>query len=74
MEKLIDGAGGYDKVRNDFIENGKTQFGSGWTWLTVKDGALHLVQQDTSENTDTVILSRTEARVLFAKFHDWAVA
>ena len=24
IQKLVDGAGGYDKVRNDFIENGKT--------------------------------------------------
>jgi Fe-Mn family superoxide dismutase len=50
VQKLVDGAGGYDKVRNDFIENGKTQFGSGWTWLTVKDGALVLTKTPNGEN------------------------
>ena len=44
IEKLIDGAGGFDKVRNDFIEAGKGQFGSGWAWL-VQDasGALKII-------------------------------
>ena len=32
--------GGFDKFRNDFIEAGKTQFGSGWAWLAIKDGKL----------------------------------
>ena len=32
--------GGFDKFRNDFIEAGKTQFGSGWAWLALKDGKL----------------------------------
>ena len=27
-------------MRNDFIEAGKTQFGSGWCWLAIKDGKL----------------------------------
>ena len=28
------------KFRNEFVEAVKTQFGSGWAWLTVKDGKL----------------------------------
>jgi Fe-Mn family superoxide dismutase len=50
VQKLVDGAGGFDKVRNDFIENGKTQFGSGWTWLAIKDGALVLMKTPNGEN------------------------
>ena len=30
--------GGFDKFREAFIEAGKTQFGSGWCWLTMKYG------------------------------------
>ena len=29
--------GGFDKFRNDFIEAGKTQFGSGWCWLAPQE-------------------------------------
>jgi Fe-Mn family superoxide dismutase len=36
VEKLVGQAGGFDKIRNDFIEAGKTQFGSGWAWLALK--------------------------------------
>jgi Fe-Mn family superoxide dismutase len=50
VEKLVAYAGGFDKVRNDFIENGKTQFGSGWTWLAIKDGKLVLVKTPNGEN------------------------
>ena len=42
VEKLVADAGGYDKVRNDFIEAGKGQFGSGWAWLTLKNGKLEV--------------------------------
>ena len=42
--------GGYDKFRNDFIEAGKTQFGSGWCWLTLKDGKLEITKTLNGEN------------------------
>ncbi len=32
--------GGYDKFKADFIAAGTTQFGSGWAWLSLKDGKL----------------------------------
>ncbi len=32
--------GGYDKFKADFIAAGTTQFGSGWAWVSVKDGKL----------------------------------
>ncbi len=42
--------GGYDKFRNDFIEAGKTQFGSGWCWLTLKSGKLEITKTPNGEN------------------------
>ena len=42
--------GGYDKFRNDFIEAGKGQFGSGWAWLSVKDGKLAISKTPNGEN------------------------
>jgi Fe-Mn family superoxide dismutase len=32
--------GGFDKFRTDFIAAGVGQFGSGWAWLSLKDGKL----------------------------------
>ena len=42
--------GGFDKFRNDFIEAGKTQFGSGWAWLAIKDGKLAVTKTPNGEN------------------------
>jgi superoxide dismutase, Fe-Mn family len=42
--------GGYDKFRTDFIEAGKTQFGSGWCWVAVKDGKLVIMKTPNGEN------------------------
>lgn len=42
--------GGYDKFRADFINAGMTQFGSGWAWLTVKDGKLEVTKTPNGEN------------------------
>ena len=51
VQALIDrDLGGYDKFRNDFIEAGKTQFGSGWAWLTLKDGKLEITKTPNGEN------------------------
>ncbi len=32
--------GSIDKMKEDFIQAGITQFGSGWAWLAVKDGKI----------------------------------
>jgi Fe-Mn family superoxide dismutase len=41
LAKAIDSdLGGYDKFKADFVAAGTTQFGSGWAWLSVKDGKL----------------------------------
>lgn len=50
VEKLVDAYGGFDKVRADFINAGVTQFGSGWAWLTVRDGKLEVTKTPNGEN------------------------
>jgi Fe-Mn family superoxide dismutase len=43
--------GGYDKMRNDFIQAGLTQFGSGWCWLGLdKGGKLTVTKTPNGEN------------------------
>jgi superoxide dismutase, Fe-Mn family len=42
--------GGYDKFRTDFIAAGLTQFGSGWAWLSVKNGKLDISKTANGEN------------------------
>ena len=37
-------------MRNDFIEAGKTQFGSGWAWLVLKNGKLEVMKTPNGEN------------------------
>ena len=49
IETLVQGYGGYDKVRTDFIEAGKSQFGSGWAWLAIKDGKLEVQKTPNGE-------------------------
>jgi len=48
--KIDEDLGGYDKFRADFIEAGVTQFGSGWCWLAMKDGKLHIMKTPNGEN------------------------
>ena len=51
LQALIDSdLGGYDKFRADFIQAGVTQFGSGWAWLSVKDGKLAISKTSNAEN------------------------
>lgn len=42
--------GGFDKFRADFINAGTTQFGSGWAWLSVKDGRLEVSKTPNGES------------------------
>jgi hypothetical protein len=40
LQKAVDSdLGGYNKFKADFIAAGTTQFGSGWAWVSVKDGS-----------------------------------
>ncbi|MDO9417243.1 superoxide dismutase [Pararhizobium sp.] len=42
--------GGYDKFRADFTAAGAGQFGSGWAWLSVKNGKLEISKTPNGEN------------------------
>ena len=51
LEKAIESdLGGFDKFRADFIQAGTTQFGSGWCWLTIKNGKLEITKTPNGEN------------------------
>ncbi len=51
LAKAIDSdLGGYDKMRTDFVQAGMTQFGSGWCWISMKDGKLAISKTPNGEN------------------------
>jgi len=51
LAKAIDSdLGGFDKFRTDFIAAGTTQFGSGWAWLSLKDGKLQVTKTPNGES------------------------
>ena len=50
MKAIESDIGGFDKFREDFINAGVTQFGSGWCWLAVKDGKLEVMKTPNGEN------------------------
>ena len=50
MKAIDSDLGGYDKMREDFIEAGKTQFGSGWAWIAVNGGKLEISKTPNGEN------------------------
>jgi len=51
LEKAIESdLGGFDKMREDFMNAGATQFGSGWCWLAVKDGKIEVMKTPNGEN------------------------
>ena len=51
LEKaVVDAFGSVDKMAEDFIQAGTTQFGSGWAWLVVKDGKIEVMKSPNGEN------------------------
>ena len=42
--------GGFDKLRADFIAAGTTQFGSGWAWISLKNGKLEISKTPNGES------------------------
>ena len=51
LEKgLLDAFGSLDKMKDEFIQAGVTQFGSGWHWLAVKDGKIVIMKTPNGEN------------------------
>ena len=47
---IVDGLGSVDKMKENFIQAGVTQFGSGWAWLAVKDGKISIMKTPNGEN------------------------
>ena len=39
-KKIVEDFGSVDQFKKDFIQAGVTQFGSGWAWLSIKEGKL----------------------------------
>jgi Fe-Mn family superoxide dismutase len=51
LEKaVVDAFGSVDKMAEDFVQAGVTQFGSGWAWLVVKDGKIEVMKSPNGEN------------------------
>ncbi len=51
IEKAIsDSFGSFEKMSEDFIQAGTTQFGSGWAWLAVKNGKIEVMKTPNGEN------------------------
>src|SRR5690606_22210402 len=51
LQKAFDSdLGGYDKFRSDFVAAGVGQFGSGWAWLSFKDGKLSIEKSANGES------------------------
>ena len=49
-KKIIEDLGSVEKFKEDFIQAGVTQFGSGWAWLAVKDGKLVVAKSANGES------------------------
>lgn len=51
LEKaIVASLGSLDKMKEEFIQAGVTQFGSGWCWLAVKDGRISVMKTPNGEN------------------------
>ncbi len=48
--KINSDLGGVDAFKEAFQQAGATQFGSGWCWLTLKDGKLEVTKTPNGEN------------------------
>ena len=49
-KKIIEDFGSVDQFKKDFIQAGVTQFGSGWAWLSIKDGKLKISKTANAAN------------------------
>ena len=51
LEKaIVEGLGSVDKMKEEFVQAGVTQFGSGWAWLAVKDGKVTIMKTPNGES------------------------
>jgi Fe-Mn family superoxide dismutase len=49
-KKIVADLGSVAKMKEDFIQAGVTQFGSGWCWLAVKDGKIAVMKTANGES------------------------
>ncbi|MGI6245063.1 MAG: superoxide dismutase [Pseudochelatococcus sp.] len=49
-KKIIEDLGSVEKAKEDFIQAGVSQFGSGWAWLAVQDGKIVVLKTPNGEN------------------------
>ena len=49
-KKIVEDFGSVDQMKQDFIQGGVTQFGSGWCWLVVDGGKLKVMKTPNGEN------------------------
>jgi Fe-Mn family superoxide dismutase len=49
-KRIVADIGSVDKMKEEFIAAGVSQFGSGWCWLTVKDGKIAVTKTANGEN------------------------
>jgi superoxide dismutase, Fe-Mn family len=49
-KQIISDLGSVEKMKEDFIQAGVGQFGSGWCWLAVKDGKIVVTKTANGEN------------------------
>jgi superoxide dismutase, Fe-Mn family len=50
QKKITDDLGSFDKMKEEFVQAGVGQFGSGWAWLAVKDGKVVVMKTPNGEN------------------------
>ena len=50
QKKITDDLGSFDKMKEEFVQAGVGQFGSGWAWLAIKDGKLVVMKTPNGEN------------------------
>jgi Fe-Mn family superoxide dismutase len=49
-KKIVSDLGSVEKFKDDFVQTGVTQFGSGWAWLAVRSGKLELIKTPNGES------------------------
>jgi Fe-Mn family superoxide dismutase len=50
QKKISEDLGSFDKMKDEFVQAGVGQFGSGWAWLAVKDGKITVMKTPNGEN------------------------
>ncbi|MFD2677590.1 superoxide dismutase [Camelimonas lactis] len=49
-KKIVSDIGSVEKFKEDFVQAGVGQFGSGWAWLALKNGKLEIMKSPNGEN------------------------